>query len=189
MALVLSQCAKPCSSDPVPTTGFHTWVTLLTISFYFHTKPQTSPSVNSDSQWWCFCVCVFSIKAFDFGSVLCRNVGFPRPGPDVTKGPVCTDGSRPGEGSTEAQVALAADHAEQRGQNSRCSSITSPSLPTSFPQFPVSQPCIIIKQTWFRGHPSPSIINTKCVVCLGTLTQDVTMAPLPPETHLFYCRV
>ena len=44
-----------------------------------------------------------------------RYVGFSRPGPDATEVPVRADGSRVGERSTEAQVEVAADPAEQRG--------------------------------------------------------------------------
>lgn len=45
-----------------------------------------------------------------------RYVGLPRPRPDAAEVSVRADGSRPGEGSAEAQVEVAADPAEQRGQ-------------------------------------------------------------------------
>lgn len=48
-------------------------------------------------------------------SIKFRYVGLSRPGPDAAEIPVCTDGSWFGEGGTEAQVEVAADPAEQRG--------------------------------------------------------------------------
>lgn len=46
----------------------------------------------------------------------CRYVGFSRPGPDAAEVSVCADGPRDWEGGSEAQVEVAADAAEQRGQ-------------------------------------------------------------------------
>lgn len=43
-------------------------------------------------------------------------MGFPRPGPDVAEVSVRADGSRRGEGGSEAQVEVAANAAEQGGQ-------------------------------------------------------------------------
>lgn len=46
----------------------------------------------------------------------CRHVGFPRSRPDAAEVSVRPDGPRPGERGAEAQVEVAADHAEQRGE-------------------------------------------------------------------------